>query len=375
MEQSSQMSKRRVMAIDLGDRTSVLAFRRSGKIVHETLNTGCHAFRERFSAEPRSEVFFEAGSQSHWVAWMLEDLGHVPVVVHPRSLPMNHKPTRKNDQVDADLLLECGELRPSFMTVVQLRPRALQLDMVCLRTREMLVRTRTELVSGVRSHAKLFGQPIPTSGTVAFPKRVAETLSRDLYQMLAPLVRQIEQLSAQIGKLDGKLKRMADRYPATALLRQVWGIGEQTALAFVLTLQGPERFKDARAAGAAVGLVPRQRQSGSSDPELSITKTGDTTLRWLLVLAAQRMLRKNAPDTDLKRFALRLAARGGKNSKKRAVVALARKLAVLLMALWRTGEAYEPLREAERQARWQAVKGSREAAGAARSRETAAVSV
>lgn len=372
MEQSNQSLNRRVLALDLGDRKSVLAFRRDGKIVHETLRTERQVFVERFSAEPRSEVVFEAGSQSHWVAWMLEELGHVPVVVHPRSLPTNRKPTRKNDEVDADHLLECGVLRPSFLTFVKLRPRAQQLDMVCVRTRDMLVRARTELVAGVRSHAKLFGQPIPTGGTVAFPKRVAETLSHDLYQVLEPLARQIEQLSRQIAELDRKLKRIADRYPATALLRQVWGIGEQTALTFVLTLQGPERFEDSRDAGAAVGLVPRQRQSGSSDPELSITKTGDTTLRWLLVLAAQRMMRKNAPDSDLKRFALRLAARGGKNAKKRAAVALARKLAVLLMALWRTGEAYEPLREAERQARWQAAKDGRESE-AARSRETAVV--
>ena len=122
------------------------------------------------------------------------------------------------------------------------------------------------------------------------------------------------------------------------------GVGVLTALAYVLTLEEPTRFQNSRAVGAYLGLRPRRHDSGARKPQLRITKAGDSHVRRLLVGAAQYNLGPHGPDSSLRRWGLALSERGGKNAKKRAVVAVARKLAVLLHRLWVTGEVYEPLR-------------------------------
>ena len=154
-------------------------------------------------------------------------------------------------------------------------------------------------------------------------------------------------LDAQIRALDEKIEEMAKaRYPETALLTQVAGVGTLTATVYVLTLEDPQRFPRSRSVGSYLGLRPQQRDSGSLQPQLRITKAGDEHLRWLLVGAAHYILGPFGPDTDLRRWGLKLAAPGGRAGKKRAAVAVARKLSVLLLRLWATGEVYEPLRNA-----------------------------
>jgi transposase len=172
-----------------------------------------------------------------------------------------------------------------------------------------------------------------------------ELIPEDLAPALLPLLDTLTQLTARIRAYDKKIRELCDKsYPETAQLRQVTGVGPITGLAFVLTLEDPGRFKKSRIVGAFVGLVPRKDQSGDRDPELPITKAGDPMLRQLLVQSAHYVLGPFGPDCDLQRFGKRLESRGGKNAKKRAVVAVARKLAVLLHSLWKTGEEYEPLR-------------------------------
>src|SRR5207302_9002510 len=156
---------------------------------------------------------------------------------------------------------------------------------------------------------------------------------------------QIEALTAQIKKLEGKIEQIARiEYPETQLLTQVHGVGTLIALTFVLTVEDRERFQKSRDVGCYLGLRPKQSESGQSQPQLRIPKEGDRYLRMLLVQGAHGILKRGSPDTDLKRWGLKLAERGGKNAKKRAVVAVARKLAVLLDRLWVCGEGYEPLR-------------------------------
>jgi transposase len=111
----------------------------------------------------------------------------------------------------------------------------------------------------------------------------------------------------------------------------------------LLTIQDPARFKKSRFAAAYLGLTPGKDQSGASDPQRHITKAGDPFVRRLLVQCAQLMLGPFGKDTDLRRWGLHLAERGGKNGKKRAVVAVARKLAVLLHRLLATGSTYQPI--------------------------------
>jgi transposase len=159
------------------------------------------------------------------------------------------------------------------------------------------------------------------------------------------LLGEVESLTEKIQTLDRKLEQIARiEYPETNLLRQVSGVGPLIALTFVLTIEDEERFAKSRDVGCYVGLRPKRSDSGDSHPQLRITKEGDIYLRKLLVQGAHCILSRRGPDTDLKRWGLKLAERGGKNAKKRAVVAVARKLAVLLHRLWATGEVYEPLR-------------------------------
>jgi transposase len=146
---------------------------------------------------------------------------------------------------------------------------------------------------------------------------------------------------ARLGRVDPKsLHPIQHR---SREVRQVKGVGPITALAYVLTLENPGRFVKSRDVGPYLGLVPKQEDSGESQPQLGISKTGDTMLRKLLVGSAHYILGPFGPDTDLRRYGLRLCERGGKNAKKRAAVAVARKLAVLLHCLWVSGEVYEPL--------------------------------
>jgi transposase len=148
---------------------------------------------------------------------------------------------------------------------------------------------------------------------------------------------------------DREMRRMSTKvYPETALLNQVGGVGPITALRYVLTIEDPRRIERSRNVGAYLGLRPRQRQSGQRDPELRITKAGDRELRRLLVQCAQYILGPFGQDSDLRRWGLKLAGRGAATAKKKAVIAVARKLAVLLHRLWLTGEVYEPLRNSHR---------------------------
>jgi len=150
-----------------------------------------------------------------------------------------------------------------------------------------------------------------------------------------------------IREMDREVGRLCrERYPETSLLRQVPGVGAITALYSVLTIEDPSRFAKSRSVGAYVGLRPEQRDSGEQSPQLRITKAGDRLLRCLLVSCAHSILGPFGPDTDLRRAGLRMAERGGQAARKRAIVAVARRLAVLLHRLWVTGEAYEPLRSA-----------------------------
>jgi transposase len=207
------------------------------------------------------------------------------------------------------------------------------------------VRTRTLLVNHVRGAVKATGARLPACSTHSFATKATEHIPAALQEALAPILETIRTLGQQLRQFDAAIERVAANvHPETARLRAVPGIGALTALCYVLTLEDPSRFRSSRAVGSYLGLRPRRDQTGGSDPELRITRAGDPLLRRLLVGSAQYVLGPFGPDTDLRRWGLRLAARGGKNAKKRAVVAVARKLAVLLHHLWVTGAAYRPVR-------------------------------
>lgn len=334
------------VGLDLGDRFSqVVMLDGEGQVVEEgRVATREDALRQRFSGCPRMRIALETGTHSPWVSRVLEDCGHEVVVANSRKLRLIYENPSKDDRVDATYLARLARLEPALLSPVQHRLAATQKDLALLRSRDALVSARTQLINHVRGLVKSVGSRLPACSSRAFPKKVSEKLPESLKPGLLPVLEEIASLNDRIKALDRQIELLANEsYPQTKLLRQVPGIGPITSLAFVLTLDVPGRFPKSRTVGAFLGLVPGRKQSGGSDPQRRITKRGDGCVRRLLVNAAHYILGPFGPDSDLRRFGLKIASRGGKNAKKRAIIAVARKLAVLLHHLWRSGEAYEPL--------------------------------
>lgn len=334
------------IGLDLGDKhTEACVVDGSGEVVEtfrvRTTQAGLHRALSRFEA---SRVVLEVGTHSPWVSRQVSALGHEGVVANPRRVRLIAENDSKSDRFDAELLARLGRLDPSLLSPIVHRGEQAQRDLVLIRARDGLVRARSQLINQVRGFAKSLGHRCPASSAEAFAKRVRATLAEDVFPGLATMLTMIEQLTLEVRSMDREVERLCrERYPETVVLRQVKGVGPITALCFVLTLEDPHRFAKSRSVGAYLGLRSRQRESGEQRPQLRITKAGDALLRRLLVTAAHYILGPFGPDTELRRFGLRLAERGGKAAKKRAVVAVARRLAVLLHRLWVTGEVYQPL--------------------------------
>jgi len=216
-----------------------------------------------------------------------------------------------------------------------------------VRARALLVEARTKLVNGARGVVKTEGERLPSCSAESFARHAAPSIPEELRAALGPLVAVLETLDKSIREHDREIERLGSEvYPAVQLLREVPGVGPLTALAFVLVVGDPKRFQKSRDVGAYIGVVPRQDQSGDTDKQLPITKNGDGLLRRLLVQSAHHVLGHFGKECQLRTWGLALAARGGRNAKKRAVVAVARKLAVLLHAMWKRGDHFDPQRGA-----------------------------
>jgi transposase len=335
-----------VIGIDLGDRWSrYCVLDQVGTVVEEDrVRTTPEALQAKFGELPATRIVMEVGAHSPWVNRLLQGQGHDVIVANPRKVRLIYESDRKNDRLDARMLARLGRVDVSLLSPVQHRSREVQADLALVRSRDALVTARTQLINSVRGMVKSMGGRLPRSTTAAFAAKVKLLIPAELKAALEPLVRSIDNLSEQILRYDERVEQLADKkYPETRLLRQVKGVGPLIALTYVLTVEDPNRFQRSRQMGSFLGLRPRQCESGNSAPQLGISKCGNNHLRWLLVQAAHYILSRLAPDSRLRRWGLQLASRGGKNGKRRAVVAVARKLAVLLHRLWVTGEVYEPL--------------------------------
>jgi transposase len=294
-----------------------------------------------------SRVVLEVGTHSPWVSRLLTRLGYEVLVANARQLRLIYASHRKSDRVDAEALARLGRLDPALLHPIQHRSAQAQADLAQLRARDCLVRTRTQLINHVRGAVKAVGGRLPASSAPAFVAKVRAHIPSELAPALAPLLTVLADVTAQIRALERTIDAVArTRYPETQRLRQVAGVGPLIALCYVLTLEDPRRFCTSRAVSAYLGLCPRHDDSGMRQPQLRITKRGDAMLRRLLVSGAQYILGPFGPDCDLRRWGLILAQRGGGNAKKRAVVAVARKLAAVLHRLWISGAVYQPLRSA-----------------------------
>jgi transposase len=329
---------------DLGDKESeICVLNRDGKVAlrasTRTNIKGMVAFFTRASAH----VVIEVGAHSRWVSAMLTKLGHRVTIANPRRIKLISESSNKTDRNDAELLARLGRADTELLAPVSHRKPQTQADLAVAKARDVLVATRTKLVNHVRGTVKSFGERMPKCAAESFARKTRSSMPTELRAALDPLYEALERIDEQIREQDKMIARVAKRYPDVGVVSQVCGVGVLTALVYVLTIEDKERFAKSRMAGAFLGLRPRKSKSGDGDPQLRITKTGDPFVRRLLVTSANYILGPFGKDSDLRRWGLELAKRGGKNAKKRAKVAVARKLAVLMHRLWVTGEVYEPL--------------------------------
>jgi transposase len=338
--------------LDLGDKYSYLCLidTRSGEMIEEgRLRTNPETLRRRFASEQHLLIAIETGTHSPWVSRLLEECGHEVLVANARKLRLIYANKQKTDEVDAQNLARLARLDPKLLYPLKHRGEESQAHLAIIRSRQALVGCRTQLVNHVRGAVKSFGARLPKCPARSFHNKAPEHIPEALRPALGPILEQIGSLTERIRQYDRQLETLCqEHYPETQLLRQVEGIGPLTALTFVLTLEDPHRFERSRSVGAYLGLVPATDRSGESDPQKCISKEGDEMLRKLLVGSAHYVLGPFGSDSDLRRHGEKIASRGGKNAKKRAAVAVARKLSVLLHRLWVTGEVYDPLHNTHR---------------------------
>jgi transposase len=345
------------VGIDLGDRTSRFCVTdNDGKVVKEFCSkTTRDGLMEALKRWPCSRVALETGTHSLWAARALGQAGHSVVVADARKVALIHANVKKCDALDARTLARLLRLDVELLSPVHVRSEQSQGHLELLKARDTLVRVRATLINHVRGAVKSAGDRLVKCSAAAFAHRAKQQVPAGLQEALLPLLEQIETLTARIKGYDATIESVSsEHYPQTHLLRAVAGIGPITSLAFVLTIEEPGRFKRGRQVGAYLGLTPRRDQSGERDPQLRITKAGNGFLRRLLVSAAQYVLGPFGPDTALRRWGLAKAG-GAKRSKRIAVVAVARKLAVLLHTLWVNGMLYEAFPDGEGAAQLPAV--------------------
>jgi len=336
------------IGIDLGDtENQICILDHDGEIVEKIpiQNTviGINSFFDRFDSPRQVLVALETGTHSPWISQLLKARGFRVLVGNARKLRLIWDSTDKNDCRDAEMLARIARFDPKLLSPIRHRSRSAHMDLAVLKGRDALVRCRTSLINFVRGSCKTAGTRLPSCSADAFAKTVIEYIPEDLLAATVPCVNTIHELTRKIRQFDVQIESLChEGYPETMALRDITGVGPVTALAYVLTLEDPHRFKKSRGVGPYLGMIPKRDQSGSTDKPLPITKAGNKYLRRLLVNCAQYILGPFGPDCELRRYGLRIASRGGKVSKRKAVVAVARKLAVMMHHIWKNKTTYDP---------------------------------
>ncbi len=347
MRQFSTNRRREItVGVDLGKRKShVFAVSPQGELLEDQLiSSSAETFEKFFGQWEHAEVVIEAGPQAVWVNALLQKLGHTVLVVNPREMPEIYKTKKKTDRIDAKKLARAAWRDRAELPLVHLRSLKQQAEIAVIRSRMLFVKQRTEMINHVRSRCLSFGCCLPACDGHYFERKVKDKIPQELAPALLAILKQIANLSAQIADFDKQIEGLCKSYPPTDRLRTVHGVGALTALAFVLTVHDHRRFEQSRLVGSYIGLTPIVDRSSGRDPQLRISKCGDPYMRKLLVTAAHCILGPHALDSELRRFGQRICPPGSKNrgAKKRAVVAVARKLAALLHHLWNNDKDYQP---------------------------------
>lgn len=310
-----------------------------GEILEVRIPTTRESFKKFLGERAPARILMEASTESEWVARCIEELGHEVIVADPNFAPMYSTRSRKvkTDKRDARALCDAcalGAYRASHRTSDASRDSRAHIAV-----REVLVQTRTKYISLARSLLRQQGHRVPSGGAPTFSKRVLSLeLPKSLCTELAPLLAMMEQLNKQIARIDKQLERLVASSPIAERLCTTPSVGTVTAVTFVAMVDEISRFETAKQLRAYFGLVPREMSSGEKQHRGRITKAGNSRMRYLLVEAAWGILRYEREETRaLREWALRIAVRRGKQI---AAVALARKLAGILFAMWRDGTKF-----------------------------------
>jgi transposase len=335
-----------VVGIDLGDKHSAYCVldRAGASIGDGVVKTRPDALKAVFGGAGRMRIALECGTHSPWVSRILEELGHEVIVANPRRLRLISESDRKNDKADSRTLARLAQAAPDLLAPIHHRSEQVQVDLATIKARDAVIRSRTALISAIRGIIKSTGSRLAVCSTGVFAETAMDSCPAALRDALLPLMHIVQKLTNEIRAYDKAITKKADKeYPETAAILTIPGVGPLTALTFVLLLNNdPRRIPKSRDLGCYFGLQPRQQDSGKHVSQLGITKAGDGLMRKLAVQCAHFMLGKFGKDCALKRWGLSLALRGGKNAKKRAVVAVARKLIILMHRLWKTQESFAP---------------------------------
>jgi len=307
------------VGIEIGDKFSyIFILNKDGEVIEESrIPTTKNAFTRKFSNFHPSRIAIEVGPHSRRVSQTLKDFGYEVIVADARKLRLIYENPRKEDKVDAQYLARLARLDPKLLSPIFHRSQETQAHLAVIRSRDILVRTRTKLICHVRSRVKSTGARLPSCSATSFHKQVPESIPHDLLHALTPILDHIATLTKQIDAYDRQIEKLCvESYRETGLMRPVSGVGVLSSLTYVLTLEDPKRFRKSREVGPCLGLVPKLDQSGEHDPQLHITKTGNSYLRRLLVQSAHYILGPFGEDSDLRRWGLKITERGGKNAKK-----------------------------------------------------------
>ena len=335
------------IGLDLSDRTGCFhAIDDEGK----TIETGTVTLRavdlQRWAeAIGATVIAIEAGTHSPWISRVLTACGHEVIVANPVKVALITKNDRKSDVVDAEYLARLARFDRQLLHPIRHRGEQAQIDLQTIRTREVIVESRTKLIGHVRGAVKSFGGRLPTCATEAFVNKTRALVPEFLRATLGPVYAEVDQLTKTVAAYDRQVGEMVkERYPEVERVTQIKGVGALTGLAFVLVIEDAARFRRSRSVGAYLGLTSKRDQSGDDDPQRGITKAGDRLMRRLLIQSAHYIQGPFGDDCDLRRHGIRIAERGGKRAKRRATIAVARKLSVLMHRLWVSQQTYEPLR-------------------------------
>ena len=349
--------QRMTVGLDLGDRTSryCILDEAGEKASEDKLPTNKAGLSAVFGKMPACRIALEVGTHSPWVSRHLAAMGHEVIVANAHKVKLITQSVKKNDRIDAEQLARLARVDPKLLSPIQHRGPEAQADLAVIRARAALVDARTELINSARGLAKPMGERLKKCDADSVKESLAEGMGEAVQAVIGPMLKGVEAISQAIGEYDARIEGIAKRYPEMKVLTQVHGVGTLIALTYILTIEDAQRFEHSRDVGPYLGLTPKQRDSGDSEPELGISRAGDQLLRRLLVQGAHCILREGAPDSDLKAWGMERLQNGGKdggkngknkkgskNAKKKTIVAIARKLAVLLHRLWVTGEVYDP---------------------------------